>query len=107
MVRSLASDSMSSSPVARLLAVGIVLTLGCASAPRTTELTRDRAVALARAQVSFEPFEIKARRTRTNGRPIWRVELKGRLPGQPPLLYETAVVEIDAVSGSLVSIART
>ena len=107
LVRSLAIDSMSSRSVARLLALGVVLTLGCASAPRTTELTRDRAVDLARAQVSFEPFEIKARRTRTNGRQVWRVELKGRLPGQPPLLFETAVVEIDAVSGGVVSVART
>ena len=98
---------MSSRSVARLVFVGVVLTLGCASAPRPAEVTRDRAVALARAQVSFEPFEIKARRTRTNGRAVWRVELKGRLPGQPPLLFETAVVEIDAVSGGVVSIART
>ena len=98
---------MSSRSGARLVVVGVVLTLGCASAPRTTEVTRDRAVAVARAQVSFEPFEITARRTRTNGRAVWRVELKGRLPGQPPLLFETAVVEIDAVSGGVVSFART
>jgi hypothetical protein len=98
---------MSSMPVARFLVVGVVLTLGCASAPRPAEVTRERAVAVARAQVSFEPFEIKARRTRTNGRAVWRVELKGRFPGQPPLLFETAVVEIDAVSGDVVSIART
>jgi hypothetical protein len=99
---------MSSRSVARLVVVGgVVLTLGCASAPRTTEVTRDRAVALARAQVAFEPFAIKARRTRTKGRAVWRVELKGRLPGQPPLLFETAFVEIDAVSGSVVSVAGT
>ena len=98
---------MFSRSVARLLVVGVLLTLGCASAPQTSELARDRAVALARAQVSFEPFEINARRTRTNGRAVWRVEMKGRLPGQPPLLFETAVVEIDAVSGGVVSVART
>ena len=98
---------MSLRSVARLVVVGVLLTLGCAHAPRTTEVTRDRAIALARTQVSFEPFEIKARRTRTDGRAVWLVELKGRLPVQPPLLFETAVVEIDAVSGGVVSVART
>jgi hypothetical protein len=97
---------MRPTPTARLIVIGL-LTIACAHQATTTEITRDRAIALARAQVKFEPFDIKADRTRTNGRAVWRVELKGRLPGQPPLLFETAVVEIDAVSGGVVSIAKT
>jgi hypothetical protein len=92
--------------VARLIVTGLLI-IACAHPPRTTEITRDRAIALAKAQVKFEPFDVKAQRTRTNGRAIWRVELKGRLPGQPPMLFETAIVEIDAVSGAVVSVAKT
>ena len=73
--------------------------IACAHQARTTELTRDRAIAIARAQVQFEPFDVTARRIRTAGRAVWRVVLKGRLPGQPPMLFESAVVEIDAVTG--------
>jgi hypothetical protein len=32
---------------------------------------------------------------------------RGRLPGQPPGLFETMIVEVDALSGNVVSIART
>jgi hypothetical protein len=97
---------MPATPAARLIVIGL-LAIACAHPPRTTEITRDRAIALARTQVKFEPFEVKARRTRTHGRAVWRVELKGRFPGQPPMLFETAVVEIDAVSGGVVSVAKT
>jgi hypothetical protein len=85
----------------------ILLMMACVHQPRQGEMSRDRAIAIAKAQVRFEPFEVDARRTRTNGRQVWRVVLKGRLPGQPPMLFETAVVEIDAVTGTLVSVAKT
>ena len=84
-----------------------LLMMACAHQARQGEMSRDRAIAIAKAQVRFEPFEVDARRTRTNGRQVWRVVLKGRLPGQPPMLFETAVVEIDAVTGTLVSVAKT
>jgi hypothetical protein len=41
------------------------------------------------------------------GRPAWQVTLKGRLPGQPPGLFETAIVEIDRRIGEIVSLSRT
>ena len=81
--------------------------MACAHPPRPTEMSRDRAIAVAKTQVRFEPFEINARRTQTNGRQVWRVVLKGRLPGQPPMLFEAVVVEVDAVTGTLVSVAKT
>jgi hypothetical protein len=96
----------SGAPAAQIALV-ILLMIACAHQPRTTEVTRDGAIAIAKAQVRFEPFEVTARRTRTNGRQVWRVVLKGRLPGQPAMLFETVVVEIDAVTGMLVSVAKT
>jgi len=99
--------------IARLIAraaqapLVLVLALSCASAPASHEITRDRAIAIARAQVRWSPFESVAVKTASSGKRVWRVTLKGRLPDQPPLLFETAVVEIDAVTGTIVSIAKT
>lgn len=70
-------------------------------------ITRERAIAIAKSQVRWDPFDVQTKRFTTKGRQIWRVTLKGRLPGQPPLLFETAIVEIDAKSGEVVSVART
>lgn len=89
------------------LAIVALLTAGCASAARPAEVTRERAIEIARAQVRWTPFESAAAKARTSGRSVWRVTLKGRLPGQPPELFETAVVEVDAVSGAVVSLSKT
>ena len=89
------------------LAIVALLTAGCASAARPAEISRDRAITIARAQVRWVPSESAAVRAQASGRKIWRVTLKGRLPGQPPELFETAVVDIDAVSGAVVRIAKT
>jgi hypothetical protein len=38
------------------------------------------------------------------GRPVvWRVTFKGRLPDQPPGLFETRVFEIDVRTGEIVA----
>ena len=89
----------------------IALLLGfavaCASAGGQPAITRDRAIAIARAQVKWEPFEVDARRATSNGVPIWRITLKGRLPGQPPPFVESSVVEIDAATGQILSVSKT
>lgn len=94
-------------PVRRALALAIaIVAIACASAPPGT-ITRERAIEIARAQVKWEPFETSATRASSNGRSVWRVRLKGRLPGQPPELFETATFEIDAKTGAIVSAAKT
>ncbi len=94
--------------LARALAVTLAVTAAaCASSAPRAEIARPRAIEIARAQVRWEPFDVQARRLTSGGRPIWRVTLKGRLPGQPPLLFETAIVEVDARSGAVVSVAKT
>jgi hypothetical protein len=69
------------------------LTAGCVHrvAP---EIRRDRAVELARREARFTPSAIAADKATSQGRLEWRVTLRGRLPGQPPLLFETLIVEI-------------
>jgi len=93
------------------LKAGIILlllaALACASTTNPAEISRDRAIEIARKQVTFAPTSIEAQKGSSAGTPIWRVTLRGRLPGQPPLLFETRVVEIDRRTGAVVSVART
>lgn len=88
--------------------VAAVLTLGATCSGRAVpEIGRERAIEIARREVTFQPDSIEAARTTAGARPLWRVTLRGRLPGQPPGLFETAIIEIDRQSGEVVSRART
>jgi hypothetical protein len=89
-----------------LLAALVSLAATCAASSRG-EISRERAMEIARQHVSFQPDSVQAERAAVNARPVWRVTLRGRLPGQPPGLFETAIVEIDRRSGEVVSMART
>ena len=72
-----------------------------------SQVTREQAIEIARQEVSFEPESTEAVLTTSDEREVWRVIFRGRLPGQPPGLFETMVVEVDANSGEVVSIVRT
>jgi len=91
-----------------LLLVTAVLTMGhtCVG-PSSQEISRERAIEIARSQISFQPDSVDAERTTSNARPVWRVTFRARLPNQPPGLFETAVIEIDRRTGEIVSVART
>lgn len=75
--------------------------------PSSLELPRDRAIEIARSRVSFAPDTVDAMRTTSSGRMVWRVTFRGRLPDQPPGLFETAIVDLDRVTGEIVSVAGT
>lgn len=83
------------------------VTLSCARQRPRDEIGLDRAIEIARGQISFQPSSIDAVKAISNGRAVWRVTIRGRLPGQPPGLFETRIVEIDRKSGEIVSIARS
>ena len=85
----------------------VILVVTACAHLRVTELSRDRAITIAKMQVRFDPFDATADRKRTSAGTVWRVVLKGRLPGQPPMLFETAVVEIDATTGTVLSVGKT
>ena len=89
------------------LAALTVLAAACIRPSYANEISRARAIEIARSQVSFRPDSIKAVRTTSGARAVWRVTFRGRLPGQPPLLFETVLVEVDRRSGEIVSIARS
>ena len=75
--------------------------------PSPVEIASDRAIEIARLHVSFTPETIDATRATSGARSVWRVTFRGRLPGQPPGLFETAIVEVDRFSGEVVSVGRT
>jgi hypothetical protein len=87
---------------AAMLALGVTCT-----GPSSSEISRERAIDIARQQVSFQPDSVDAEQATAGARPVWRVTLRGRLPGQPPGLFETAIIEIDRRTGEVVSVART
>jgi hypothetical protein len=88
------------------LVIAAVLTGGCtrSGAP---EITRERAVDIARSQVTFTPSSVEAVKASAAGHRVWRVTIRGRLPGQPPELFETRIFEIDRITGAIVSVARS
>lgn len=94
-------------PAIHCLAAVAVLAVTCPGPSLVPEINRERAIEIARAYVSFQPDSIEAVRTTSGARAIWRVTFRGRLPGQPPLLFETIIVEVDRQSGEIVSIARS
>ena len=89
------------------LAVLAVLVAACVRPSHVQEISRERAIEIARDQVSFRPDRIEAVRATSGARAVWRVTFQGRLPGQPPELFETRIVEVDRYNGEVVSIART
>lgn len=73
--------------------------------PQTTEVSRERAIEIARQEVKFTPESIDAVRATSEGPghpAVWRVTVKGRLPDQPPGLFETRIFEIDVRTGEIV-----
>ncbi len=87
------------------LLLGAVL-IACVHGGPTTEIGRERAIEIARQEISFTPDQIEAVRTMSDAAPVWRVTLRGRLPGQPPPLFETVIIEVHVHTGEIVSIAR-
>src|SRR5262247_2552265 len=71
---------------ARILCVAAaaIIVSGCIPWVHRGEIARDRAIEIARAQVSFQPDTVAARRTSSGGRAVWRITFRGRLPNQPP-----------------------
>lgn len=95
---------MSLRVIAGVLVVAVTTSLpGCVD----TQITREEAVAVALREVPFEPSRVEAVRAVSDGRPTWQVTFRGRLAGQPPGLFETMVVDVDAETGAVIAVSRT
>ena len=84
-----------------------LVSLACPAGPVESEVSREQAIEIARQEVSFQPDSVDAVLSPSEKQPVWRVTFRGRLPGQPEGLFKTLIVEVDASSGEVVSIART
>ncbi|HEX8030997.1 MAG TPA: PepSY domain-containing protein [Vicinamibacterales bacterium] len=93
-----------------VLVIGVMCVAGlgvtCPSAAR--EISRESAIAVARAEVSFEVVSVNAERAVDSGVRVWRVTLQGA-PASPdhPQLRPTMIVLVDAVTGQIVSVAKS
>jgi len=85
----------------------LLLAMACPAGPLESQIGREQAIEIARQELSFEPDSMEAVLSESRERPLWRVTFRGRLPGQPPGLFETVIIEVDARSGDVVSISRT
>ena len=93
-------------PTAALLIFAIALLTACASGGAVRELSKERAVELARQHVQFEPGKIEAVKDTDQGRPVWRVTFYGKgvsavHPG------EVMIVVLDRKSGEVVSLGMS
>ena len=75
----------------------------CDPPAKSTEISRERAIEIARQEIHFSANSVEAVRATSMGRDVWRVTFKGRLPDQPPDLFETRIFEIDVRTGEIVS----
>jgi hypothetical protein len=75
---------------------------------KPTEISRERAIEIARAEVRFSADSVEAVQVRSEvpGNPtVWRVTFKRRLPDAPPGLFDMRIVEIDVRTGRIVSVS--
>lgn len=72
------------------------------------EISRKRAIAIARERVTFQPKSIKAVKTTTaDNRAVWRVTFRGEAIGPARPMGEVTIVDVDRVSGEIVSISQS
>lgn len=76
---------------------------GCA-AVRADEISRERAIQIAREHVSFEPQSVEAEKLEEDDRPIWRVTF--RRPTGPHPMGGIMIVDIDRRTGEVVGLAQ-
>jgi hypothetical protein len=71
------------------------------------EISRSRAIRIAREQVKFQPRSIKAERAVENGQKVWRVTFRGQPAEESGLMGEVMIVSLDRFTGKIVSIAQS
>ena len=99
-----------------LLILAVLVSLpGCLTKPSSknpsgspkNEISRERAIEIARTHVKFQPKSINAEKTGDNGRAVWRVTFRGEPAGGGSPLREILMVIIDRKTGEIVSVAKS
>jgi hypothetical protein len=93
-------------PLLVLSLLAFALLAACASKGAGDEISKERAIELAREHVDFEPGKIEAVQDTEEGRPVWRVTFYGKgvdadHPGQ------VSFVVLDRRTGEVVSLGMS
>ena len=72
-----------------------------------SEISRDRAIEIARQQVKFEPRQVEAEKADENGRAVWKVIFRGQPPGPGHAMGDYMEVRVDRHTGEIVGLAMS
>jgi len=86
--------------------LALALLAACASRAASEEISKEKAIELARQHVEFEPGNVEAVKDTEDGRPVWRVTFQGKgvsavHPG------EVMIVVLDRKTGEVVSLGMS
>jgi peptidase YpeB-like protein len=84
----------------------LVLLAACASQGASGEISKERAIELARQHVDFEPGKIEAVKDTEEDRPVWRVTFyaKGVDASHPG---QVSIIVLDRRTGEIVSLGMS
>ena len=97
---------MKKSAAALLPALAALMVLACASRVGSEEISKQRAIELAREHLTFEARKVEAVKTTDQGRAVWQVTFRGETASQVHM-GEVLIVNIDRKTGEMVSIAMS
>ena len=81
-----------------------LLALACASGAKDEEISREKAIEIARQHLTFEAKSVDAEQATEQGRPVWRVTFRGKEPNPPHTMGEFLTVTIDRKTGEMVTV---
>ncbi|HEY9423035.1 MAG TPA: PepSY domain-containing protein [Thermoanaerobaculia bacterium] len=91
---------------AAALVASLLLLAACANQRGGEEISKERAIELARQHLTFEARSVEAEKATDQGRPVWRVNFRGEGPGQGRM-GEFLTVSIDRRTGEMVSLGMS
>lgn len=97
---------MQRSPCTLVVALLFALLAACASQNGGQEISRERAIEIARQQIDFEPGKVEAVQETDEGRPVWKVTFyaKGVDAAHPG---QVSFFVVDRKTGEIVSLGMS
>lgn len=71
------------------------------------EITRERAIEIARERIDFKPKSVKAVKAIEDKRKVWRVTFRGEPISKVHPMGETTIVSVDRLTGEIVSVSKS
>ncbi len=71
------------------------------------EITRERAIEIARERIDFKPKSVKAVKAIEDKRKVWRVTFRGEPISKVHPMGETMILSIDRFTGEVVSVSKS